>query len=208
MMHSMQHIRLEGTVEIDGCYVGGYIKPENTKINRVDRRLAINRNGKRRVVVGVRERGEGGRMIVNVFDQEGDSVPWIIENVDRGAFIMADEASGWDDIHASHRAGRINHSERYAEGIVNTNQMESFFSRLRRCEVGTYHHVSGQYLVRYAHDAAWRENNRRKDDKARAFAMLQSGLAAPQSRSFCGYWQRRGPREVAPVDHNFFANFA
>src|SRR4029077_5410370 len=45
------------TVETDGGYFGGYIKPANHKENRVDRRLAKNQNGKRKVVVVVRERG-------------------------------------------------------------------------------------------------------------------------------------------------------
>jgi hypothetical protein len=40
-----KEIRLEGEVEIDGGWFGGYIKPENVKINRVDRRLAEKRNG-------------------------------------------------------------------------------------------------------------------------------------------------------------------
>ncbi|PSJ19654.1 IS1595 family transposase, partial [Halomonas sp. ND22Bw] len=33
------------TVEVDGGYFGGYIKPANHKANRVDRRLARNQNG-------------------------------------------------------------------------------------------------------------------------------------------------------------------
>ena len=42
------------TVEVDGGYFGGYVKPANHVENRVDRRLAKNQNGKRKVVVVVR----------------------------------------------------------------------------------------------------------------------------------------------------------
>ena len=42
--------------EVDGGYFGGYVKPANLKENRVDRRFARNQNGKRKVVVIVRER--------------------------------------------------------------------------------------------------------------------------------------------------------
>ena len=45
------------TVEVDGGYFGGYVKPANMKDNRRDRRLARNQNGKRKAVVIVRERG-------------------------------------------------------------------------------------------------------------------------------------------------------
>src|SRR3954452_22709494 len=48
----------EGKVaEVDGGYFGGYIKPANNKDLRRDRRLLRNQNGKRKVVVIVRERG-------------------------------------------------------------------------------------------------------------------------------------------------------
>src|SRR3984885_2702783 len=55
-------------VETDGGYFGGYVKPANYKENRVDRRLAKNQNGKRQVVVVVRERE--GRTIPAVFKTE------------------------------------------------------------------------------------------------------------------------------------------
>lgn len=42
-----------------------------------------------------------------------------------------------------------------------TNQAESFFSRLRRAEIGIHHHIAGPYLAAYATKMAWREDNRR-----------------------------------------------
>jgi len=48
----------EGKVaEMDGGCFGGYIKPANLKEDRIDRRFARNQNGKRNVVVIIRERG-------------------------------------------------------------------------------------------------------------------------------------------------------
>src|ERR1700691_4512601 len=47
----------EGKIaEVDGGYFGGYVKPANLKEHRRDRRLFRNQNGKRQVVVIVRER--------------------------------------------------------------------------------------------------------------------------------------------------------
>src|SRR6188508_933189 len=43
-------------VEIDGCHVGGHVRPENEKKDRQDRRLVGNQAGTRRVVVALRER--------------------------------------------------------------------------------------------------------------------------------------------------------
>jgi len=42
---------LSGEVEVDGAYFGGYVRPENRKEDRKDRRLRENQTGKRRVVV-------------------------------------------------------------------------------------------------------------------------------------------------------------
>ena len=41
---------------------------------------------------------------------------------------------------------------------------KSFFSRIRRAEVGHHHHIAGAYLVRYAQESAWREDHRRVDN--------------------------------------------
>src|ERR1700683_4512837 len=67
------------TVETDGGYFGGYVKPANHKENRRDRRLAKNQNGKRRVVVVVRERG--GRTLPAVFRTEAAATSWIAARV-------------------------------------------------------------------------------------------------------------------------------
>jgi hypothetical protein len=32
---------------------------------------------------------------------------------------------------------------------------------MRRAEIGHHHHIAGQYLLRYAQEASWREDNRR-----------------------------------------------
>ena len=210
ILHSMRDGLLTGDVEIDGGWFGGYIKPENRKINRVDRRLKANLNGKRRVVVGARERREGGRMVVGVFDTEDQACAWLSESIDKMATVYADEAPAWDDLHASHHVERVNHSELYATGeknIVNTNQMESFFSRLRRMETGTHHHIAGRYLLRYACDGAWREMNSKVDHLNQTHILLKAALAAPQSRSFSGYYQRGSANHIDSQFDNVFASF-
>jgi|ERR1700738_3359400 len=52
----------------DGGYFGGYVKPANQKEYRRDRRFARNQNGKRKVVVVIRERG--GNSVPAVFNTE------------------------------------------------------------------------------------------------------------------------------------------
>ena len=85
--------------EVDGGYFGGYIKPANLAENRVDRRLAKNQNGKRKVVVIVRERN--GNSVPAVFRSEGSAQKWIKTRIAKGTVVNADEATSWDGLHAS-----------------------------------------------------------------------------------------------------------
>jgi hypothetical protein len=58
--------------EVDGGYFGGYVKPANQKEYRPDRRFARNQNGKRKVVVVIRERG--GNSVPAVFNTESQAL--------------------------------------------------------------------------------------------------------------------------------------
>ena len=179
---------LTGEVEVDGMYTGGHIRPENKKADRKDRRLAKNQTGKRKVVVVMRERN--GRTLPFVFKSEGASVPAIISRVDRDATIFADEASHWDALHSRFAVKRINHSVEYSSDEACTNHAESFFSRLRRAEVGTHHHIAADYLSAYAAEMAWREDHRRVSNGEQFMRITRAAATAPVSRQWAGYWQR------------------
>ncbi len=187
IMTQVQTGQVSGEVEIDGCYVGGYVKPANYKENRRDRRLACNQNGKRRVVVIIRERN--GRTLPFVFASEDAAVPTIVKYVAPGSIIYADEASSWEPLHDPYDTRRINHSQAYSDDDKCTNLAESFFSRLRRAEMGMHHHIAGPYLGSYATEMAWRENNRRMSNGSLYQMMCFAALQHPVSRQWKGYWQ-------------------
>jgi transposase-like protein len=179
---------VSGEVEVDGAYFGGHVRPANHKINRIDRRLLENQTGKRRVVVIMRERK--GRTLPFVFKSEGESVLTVARTVAPGSTVYADEAAHWDALHARFLTKRINHSESYSDGEACTNMAESFFSRLRRAEIGIHHHVAGPYLAAYASEMAWRENNRRISNGEQYLMATDASLNHPVSKIWCGYWQR------------------
>ena len=182
------NMKLDGIVEIDGAYFGGYVKPANEKSDRKDRRLLENQTGKRQCVVIMRERG--GRSLPFIVAREGDAVPIVRDVVGNLATIHADEGSGWDDLHAGWDTHRVNHSARFMDKGVCTNQAESYFSRLRRMEVGTHHHIAGKYIAAYAGEAAWREDHRRTDNGQQAAMVGAALMAGGVSRQWAGYWQR------------------
>lgn len=171
-------------VEVNGCHVGGHVRPENRK----DRRLAENQTGKREVVVAIRERD--GRSLTAVFKSEAASVDFIKARVEKGSTIHADEGIGWDKLCAKFPVKVINHSLAYSTDEACTNQAESFFSRLRRAELGQHHRISGIYLGRYAGEMAWREDHRRKPNGTLFSIVAKRAGVMGQSVDFCGYWQR------------------
>ena len=179
---------LNGVVEIDGGYFGGYVKPENRKEDRKDRRLKSNKSGKRQCVVIMRERG--GKSLPYICRTEDQGAPFIRERVEAGSVIYADEGTGWDEFHAYYDTKRVNHSVAFMDEGVCTNQAESFFSRLRRMEIGTHHHIAGPYLNAYAGEATWREDHRRVANGAQAAMVCHAAMGSSVSRKWAGYWQR------------------
>ena len=180
--------------EVDGAYFGGYVKPANLKEDRVDRRLAKNQSGKRKVVVVIRERG--GETLPGVFKTEGQALSWVKHRVVKGTVLHADEASVWSDLHARYEMKRIDHQQAYSLDGACTNWAESYFSRLRRGEAGHHHHISGPYLLRFAQESAWREDNRRVPNGEQVQRVAKLALKRGKSVDFTGYWQRHVVRDT------------
>jgi transposase-like protein len=176
------------TAEVDGGYFGGYVKPANLRENRRDRRLGRNQSGKRKVVVVVRERG--GDTIPAVFKSEAGAMSFLRAHIAKGTTVNADEAASWDDLHKRYEVKRINHEEAYSYDGACTNWAEEFFSRMRRAEIGHHHHVAGPYLLRYAQEASWREDNRREANGEQAERLTGLAMKRKPSVDFSGYWQR------------------
>jgi hypothetical protein len=56
--------------------------------------------------------------------------------------------------------------------------------------MGHHHHISGPYLLRFAQEAAWREDNRRVSNGDQVQRVAKLALRRKPSVDFGGYWQR------------------
>jgi len=188
-IHNPDKPELAGTVEIDGAYFGGHVKPANRKADRTDRRQAEEQIGKRQVVVVVRELL--GRTLPFIVPRESAAVPLVRQHVASGTTVHGDESGAWDALHASYPMLRVNHSREFkGDDDACTNQAESWFSRLRRAEMGVHHRISGKYLYQYANEMAWREDNRRIPNGMQWRWIAGAALRHPMSEKWRGYWNR------------------
>jgi transposase-like protein len=174
--------------EIDGGYVGGYVKPANLRENRRDRRLRQYQSGKRLCVVVIRERD--GVTLPGVFHSEGEALDFIRRKIARGTEVHADESGAWNPLYGRFIMKRINHQEAYSLNDACTNDAESFFARMRRAEIGHHHHIAGPYLIRFAQEMAWRENHRKDANGFQVDRVVALAMRNRPSVDFCGYWPR------------------
>lgn len=195
--------KLSGVCEVDGVYVGNYIRPANNIDNRVDRRQVYKPN--KRTVISIRQRADIGSKCVGsirtkTFITKGENTHDIKEviysSVELGSTIHADEHTGYDHFHAHYDMKRVNHSVEYKslDGACN-NQSESFNARFRRMQYGQCHKISNLYLSNYANEIAYREDTRRLSNGAIFADIFSKCLSTPVSNEFCGYWQ--GNKRVA-----------
>jgi hypothetical protein len=148
-----------------------------------------NQSGKRRTVVVIRERN--GKPLPGVFASEVAALNFIRTRIARGTEVYADEAGAWNELRGRFTMHRINHQEAYGlDGDVYTNNAESFFSRMRRAEIGHHHHLAGRYLARFAQESAGREDHRRDHNGAQVDRVVALAMRSKPSVDFCGYWQR------------------
>jgi hypothetical protein len=104
---------------------------------------------------------------------------------------------GWQlerlEVMGEQKLGRVAHGEapvrRSGDGI-HSNNAESFFSRMRRAEIGHHHHLAGPYLIRFAQEASWREDHRKDPNGVQVDRVVALAMRNKPSVDFCGYWQR------------------
>lgn len=128
----------------------------------MERRTIINKKGEEEPMPVVHA------FVVNRVD--GSTVKTFIQQfVDEGSRIFTDELnaySGLNDLGYAHSV--IHHgAEEYADGDVNTNSIEGFWSHFRRMINGCYHDVSDEHLQSYIDEAVFRWNTRKMDESER-----------------------------------------
>jgi transposase-like protein len=165
---------IDTVVEIDEAYIGGKPRKENKHKDDDDDQNKRGRGTKKTPVVGVVDR-ENKKIHVKVAKPNKDGkkltgkqlLEIINQVVKNPCLLITDEFKGYNTLgKTKHIHLRINHKEAYADGLIHTNNIESFWATLKRGILGIYHHVSVKYLQDYVNEFCFRYNNRTHPNKA------------------------------------------
>lgn len=153
--------KLMGEVEIDETFIGG--KDHNRHWSK-----------KRQI------RGGSDKMaVIGAIARKGNVVCQVIENTDRmtmsqfvnkavsdrASLVATDEHPGYARLGRTFPHEVVKHQKKqYVRGNIHTNNLEGFWSLLKRGVVGTFHNVSMDYLPLYLAEFSFRHNERKNPD--------------------------------------------
>jgi IS1 family transposase len=169
---------LTGQVEVDETYIGG--KDRN--------RHKAKKSAQVRKAKGPQPLGEAigyGKVgVIGAIERKGNIVAKVIGDMgaetltgfvnrtvdEKVSLVATDENPAYRYLNRGIPHQAVSHGKgESVRGEIHTNNIESFWALLKRGVVGTYHHVSKDYLPLYLNEFSFRHNNRHSAD---AFAAM------------------------------------
>lgn len=156
--------KLAGPVEADETYIGGKYRAERDHHGRAKRKGP---NFNKTTVMGIVERKGSIRAFVIPSTKCVTLADRVRKNVEPGATIYTDAAAPYGRLSDDYVHHVINHAKEYVRGHVHTNNIEAFWSLLKRTIKGTYVAPRPKHLQRYVEEQVHRFNEREKNDGER-----------------------------------------
>lgn len=150
-------------VEADTTIHGGKVKNmHKSKRKKISKPGSGLRDANKSTIAAFVERG--GMVRMDVLDNGETEKGLLGKHVDRGSFLMTDDANDYKNIgkeFAAHEVVNHNLNEYVRDGYIHTNTIEGVFSLFDRMVIGTYHGVSKKHLQAYCNESSYRYNTRK-----------------------------------------------
>ena len=166
---------LSGIIETDETYYGGRHKGKR----------GLGAEGKTPIMGMIERKGRAiGQVIPNV--RLKTLQPIIDKSVVKNSIIMTDELRSYSRVKVSgYNHETVKHGiGEYVRGQVHTNNIEGFWSQLKRSISGTHHAVSPKYLQLYLDEFVWRYNYRGQSLFPLMLATAVKPVSANYERTF------------------------
>jgi len=164
-MYDPEFQQLMGIVEVDETYIGGKQENRHAKDRKKYRGRGAAHTGKMTVIGAISRKGNVVCKVIENTSQH--TVNRFVHKIisDKVDLVATDEAAAYTWIGLNYRHLSVDHKAgEYVRGEVHTNNIESFWSLLKRGVIGTYHHVSKKYLPLYLAEFTFRHNHRKDED--------------------------------------------
>lgn len=189
------HNKLRGVIQVDGAYINHKPKHPNKREDRIDRRTISTLN--QQCILVLRELDSEGRSkrsyaFITRSENSVEVMDILNKYVEEDSCIITDEHVAYKPIkNSKFRYKSVNHSIEYqTKDGINTNQAESYFSRLRRMVIGQHHRLTKKYLDLYVNEITYRENRRFSDNIYLVDDLLRYALRCGNETIFNHYYQR------------------
>lgn len=164
---------LKGDVEVDSGFMGGRGKAgkDNVNLSKVMK--------KKSVVMAAMQRGGEMRAEVVADNTAETHKNFLWQNVStEGTRLITDKTNKLDNVAVGYDRHSVDHSRgEYARGDIHVNNVEGFWSHVKRSVKGTHKAVSPKHLDGYINAFVWHYNNRHSDSER--FASLLGALVQP-----------------------------
>lgn len=173
---------LNGMVEADETYIGGKEKNKSKSIR------AANKSAKRHAqpidnktpVVGLIQRGGKVRLFPMVKTDRATLLPILESNISKDATLVTDGLPAYRGLKNVYKQHVVvnHHKDEWTNGEFSTNNIEGFWSQLKRGIIGVYHQTSDKHLHRYCDEYAYRYNTREQTGLQKFSKAVQSVVNA------------------------------
>lgn len=199
IMVTWDYSPLSGVVHVDGSHLGGRLRKGNNMMpgatgQRRDRTNPRDfaQHPNRRIVMIARSvtPGTGAtRTITGMVRSETAElvIPFVRKYLARGSVMHTDELGAYGVLGAHYDHRTVNHSREFqTEDGVDTNQAESYFTRVKRFYMGTVHRLTPKYMADYMAEISFREDYRRKSNGEKLQILMRAVMSSGRSE----FWRR------------------